>query len=201
VELEGVVDGSSYPIRTSLEAPAEVARWRPFFAWLVAIPHFIVLGVLGSVVGFLVFIAWFAILFTKRIPKGIVDFTVMYLRYQWRVMAYGLGLTEPYPPFEFEMETDDDGRYPAMLELDPADELSRGLIWVKWLLIIPHGIVLLFVYFAACVAWFFGAVAVLFTGRWPDGVRDFLVGTGRWTNRVSAYTYLLTDEYPPFALR
>jgi hypothetical protein len=198
--VEGVV-GDTYPIRTALDAPYEVARWRPFFAWVVAIPHLIVLYVISSVAGALVIISWFAILFTGRIPKGIVDFTAMYLRYQWRILAFAGGLAEPFPPFEFEMEVDDDGAYPAVFELDEPGELRRGLIWVKWLLAIPHCFVLALLGFAAFVAWGLGSWAVLFTGRWPAGIRDFVVGVARWSNRVYGYLYLLTDEYPPFSLR
>jgi hypothetical protein len=191
----------AYPIRTELEAPYEVARWRPFFAWVVAIPHFLVLGVIGSVVGVLTFVGWFAILFTGKMPEGIANFTAMYLRYTWRTFAYAYGMTEKYPPFEFEMTAGDDGHHTARLEMDPPGDLSRGLIWIKWLLAIPHFFVLCFVWIAAFFALFIGAWIVLFTGKWPDGMRDFIVGSMRWTNRVSAYTYLVTDDYPPFSLQ
>lgn len=197
--MEGVID--SYPVVTELEAPYEVARWRPFVHWLLAIPHFAILSAIGSVVGFLMVVAWFAILLTGRIPKGVFDFIAMYLRYQWRVGAYAAGLFEPYPPFEFEMEADDDGHSPAKLTIVQPEQLSRGLIWVKWLLAIPHAFVLCFLWIAGFFACGIGSIGVLFTGRWPEGIRDFLVGVARWTNRVTAYTYLLTDEYPPFSLR
>jgi hypothetical protein len=195
------VVGDSYPIRTELDAPYEVARWRPFFAWVVAIPHFLILGVIGSVVGVLTFVGWFAILFTGRMPDGIVNFTAMYLRYQWRTVSYSMGFTEKYPPFEFEMTPGDDGHHTARFDLDSPDTLSRGLIWIKWLLIIPHVFVLCFVFIAAWFAYVIGMFAVLFTGKWPDGMRDFIVGSMRWSNRVNGYAYLVTDDYPPFSLQ
>lgn len=190
-----------YPVHAEFDAPREVARWRPFFAWLVAIPHLIVLSVLGSVTGALVLIAWLAILFTGRMPTGIFHVLVLYLRYQWRTTTYAIGLYEDYPPFEFELTSEDMAVCPAQLDVEEPATLSRGLIWVKWLLAFPHYLVLVFVYIGAWYAWTVGAFAVLVTGRWPEGIRDFLLGTGRWTNRVYAYTYLLTDEYPPFSLR
>lgn len=198
--MESVV-GSSYPVEVELDAPYEVARWRPFFAWLVAIPHLIVLYVIGAVAGALLLIAWFAILFTGKIPSGIFGFASMYLRYQWRTMTFAAGLHDSFPPFEFEMRADDDGHSPATLSIEEPESLSRGLIFVKWLLAIPHVVVLCVLGIGAFVAFGIGAIAVLFTGRWPEGIRDFLVGFGRWSNRVNAYVYLLTDEYPPFSLQ
>jgi hypothetical protein len=190
-----------HPVRTELEAPYEVARWRPFFAWVVAIPHWLILGVIGSVVGVLTFVGWFAILFTGKMPEGITNFTAMYLRYQWRTMSYSYGFTEKYPPFEFEMMVGDDGHHTSRFDMDAPGDLSRGLIFVKWLLVIPHFFVLACVWIAALFAIFIGAWIVLFTGKWPEGMRDFIVGSMRWSNRVTAYTYLVTDDYPPFSLQ
>jgi len=191
---------SEYPVQLDLEAPLEVARWRPLVHWILAIPHFVVLYVLQTVLSALGLIAWFAILFTGNIPKGLFDFMVMILRYQWRTTSYLGFMREAYPPFEFDAANLDPGTDPARLSIAYPERLSRGLIFVKWLLIIPHIIVLLFVYIGA----FFAAIAaffvVLFTGRWPEGLRNFLIGTTRWSTRVSAYFYLMTDVYPPFSL-
>jgi hypothetical protein len=198
--VEGVV-APSHPVVTELEAPYEIARWRPFVQWLLAIPHLFLVQVLQSVAGFLAFIAWFAILFTGRYPEGMFNFNAMYLRYQWRTFAYAGGLFAPYPPFEFEMEREDDGHSPARFEIAYPETLSRGLIWVKWLLVIPNAIAFCFVGMAAFFAYGIGTLAVLFTGRWPAGIRDFVVGTARWGNRLTAYMYLMTDAYPPYSLR
>jgi hypothetical protein len=195
--VEGVV--GAYPVRSELDAPLEVARWRPLFAWLVAIPHLIVLGVLSSIVDLVVIIAWFAILFTGRMPKAIFGLIALYLRYQWRTMTYALGLHAEFPPWDFELVGDDPTDGPATVDVVEPGELSRGLIWVKWLLAFPHYLALCFVYIAAFFAWGIGALVVLFTGRWPEGIREFLLGTGRWTNRLYAYLYLVTDEYPPLS--
>lgn len=190
-----------YPMTLDLDAPLEVARWRPLVQWFLAIPHFFVASVLSNVSGVLVFIAWFAILFTGRFPPGLFRFVAMSQRYQWRVASYAIGLREPYPPFEFEMVSTDPGTDQATWSIDEPAGLSRGLIFVKWLLVIPHFFVLAFVSFAAFFAWLVGAVAVLFTGAWPSGIREFLIGVTRWAQRATAYVYLMRDEYPPFALR
>jgi hypothetical protein len=90
--------------------------------------------------------------------------------------------------------------YPARLELAYPQELNRFLPLVKWLLIIPHFIVLAFVAFGAFFVAIYGFFAVLFTGRWPRGAFDYMVGTFRWGYRVAAYFHLMTDAYPPFSL-
>jgi hypothetical protein len=190
----------TYPVRVELDAPLEVARWRPFFNWVLTIPHLIIANVLGNVAGVVVFISWFAILFTGAMPPGLFRFLAMAQRYQWRTVSHAIGLREAYPPFEFEMTGEDPGNDPAHYAVDEPSVLSRGLIFIKWLLAIPHFIALFFVFIGAFFAWIVGAFAVLFTGAWPQGIRDFLVGTSRWGSRVTAYVYLMRDEYPPFSL-
>lgn len=191
---------SAYPVRLELDAPLEVARWRPLVHWLLAIPQLFVVYVVNSVLGLLAFIAWFAILFTGSIPTGLFGFMAMALRYQWRVTSYLYFMREPYPPFEFDAVTLDPGTDPARLSVEYPERMSRVLIFVKWLLVIPHFIALLFVGIAAFFAGIGAFFAVLFTGRWPEGIRTFLVGVIRWGTRVSAYFYLMTDVYPPFSL-
>ena len=189
-----------YPVTVELDAPLEVANWRPLVSWLLAIPHFVVLYALNFVLGLFALISWFAILFTGNIPEGIFSFQVTILRYQWRTYTYAGFLRESYPPFDFTAATDDHGTDPARLSIAVPEKLSRGLIFVKWLLIIPHVLVLLFVGIGALIAYIGAFFAVLFTGCWPQGLRDLVVGTLRWQMRVNAYVYLLTDAYPPFSL-
>lgn len=195
-----MASASAYPVQLDLEAPLEVARWRPLVHWLLAIPHIVVLYVLGIVLAVLVFVSWFAILFTGNVPRGIFDFMAMIYRYQWRANSYMLFLREPYPPFDFTASSDDPGTDPARLSIAYPERLSRLLIFVKWLAVIPHLIVLLFIGIAAFLVVVVGFFAVLFTGRWPEGMRNFLIGATRWGVRVSAYAYLMTDVYPPFSL-
>lgn len=191
---------SAYPVQLELDAPLEIARWRPLVHWILAIPQVFVIYVVNSVLGVLAFIAWFAILFTGSIPRGLFDFMAMALRYQWRVLSYVYFMREPYPPFEFDAVSLDPGTDPARLSVEYPERMSRGLIFVKWLLVIPHLIALLFVGIAAFFAGIAAFFAVLFTGRWPEGIRTFLVGVVRWSTRASAYFYLMTDVYPPFSL-
>ena len=189
---------AEYPVRVELDHPLEVARWRPFFNWILAIPHMIVLYVLNLVLSIVVFVSFFVILFTGRLPRGLIDFQVMYWRYTWRTYSFAMGLRGGYPPFDFQTN----GSEPdvALLDVEYPERLSRLLIFVKWFLAIPHYIVLMLLMVAAFFAWMVGALAVLFTGRWPDSIHHLLVGLVRWTTRVYCYVYLLTDEYPPFSL-
>lgn len=190
--------GSSYPVRVELDHGLEVDRWRPFVNWILAIPHFIVLYVLGILMSVVWFITFFAVLFTGRIPDGLFDFHVMYWRYTWRTYSFMAGLRGDYPPFDFQTT----GHEPdvARFEADRPGRLSRVLIFVKWLLAIPHYIVIALLAVAAFFAWGVGALAVLVTGRWPESIQHLLVGLSRWSFRVNCYVYLLTDEYPPFSL-
>jgi hypothetical protein len=189
---------SDYPVRFDVEYPERLSRWKIFLKWLFAIPHFIIVVLLINVAGILQFIAFFAILFTKKWPRGLFDFTVQIYRWAANVSAYALFLLrDEYPPF-----SGDAGEYPVMLEVDYDENLSRWQIFVKWLLAIPHYIVLLFLLVAVNVTVFIAFFAILFTGRYPRGLFDFAVGTMRWYIRVNAYAHwLMTDRYPPFSLK
>ena len=190
----------AYPVQLDLETPLRIARWRPLVHWILAIPQFLVLYFLGIAAGILTFLAWFAILFTARIPPGMFDFMAMIHRYQWRVTSYAYWLREPYPPFDFTATASDPGTDPARFSIQYPGRMSRGLIFVKWLLAFPHYLVLFVLAIGAYLSWVIGFFAVLLLGRWPEGLRRYLVGTIRWGTRVQAYVYLLTDAYPPFRL-
>jgi len=196
-----MASASAYPVQLDLEAPLEVARWRPLVHWLLAIPHVIVLYALSLVLLVLSLVSWFAILFTGNIPGGLFDFMATIFRYQWRTYSYISWMREPYPPFDLTATNVDQGTDPARLSIARPERLSRLLIFVKWLLVIPHFVVLFFVFIGASFVWVAGFFAVLVTGHWPEGMRNFLVGTMRWTLRVTAYSYLLPDQYPPFSLQ
>jgi hypothetical protein len=189
---------SDYPVRFDVEYPERLSRWKIFLKWLFAIPHFIIVVLLINVAGILQFIAFFAILFTKKWPRGLFDFTVQIYRWTANVSAYALLLLrDEYPPF-----SGDAGEYPVTLEVDYDENLSRWQIFVKWLLAIPHYIVLAFLLIAVYVTVFIAFFAILFTGRYPRALFDFAVGTMRWWIRVNAYAHwLMTDRYPPFSLK
>ena len=196
--MEGVVGDE--PLVLELEAPLAIDRWRPFLQWLYAIPHLVLLSALQTLHSALAFVAFFTILISGRIPDGVYAFMAMTLRYEWRVYAYIGFMHDRYPPFEFPTTPDDPCDQPAVLEVAPQPELFRWAPLYKWFLAIPHYVALSVLGIVACVVWPVAAVIVLLTGRWPAGVRDFLVGVVRWSFRVTAYVYLMTDEYPPFSL-
>jgi hypothetical protein len=195
-----------YPLRLTGELDPGVSRWQWLFKWLLAIPHFVVLIFLW--IGFVLstVVAGVAILFTGRYPRGIFDFNVGVLRWSWRVAFYtynALG-TDKYPPFTLA----DDPNYPARVEVDYPERLSRGLVLVKWwLLAIPHYLI---VAIFTGGAWGAGGLvgllvliaglALLFTGRYPGSLYDLVMGLNRWSFRVVAYAGLMTDAYPPFRL-
>ncbi len=193
--------GGIYPYATfSLDAPLEVARWRPFVHWLLVIPQEIVAYVLTIVANVITFIAFFTILFTKTYPESLFNIVAMTRRYQYRVLTYALFMREPYPPFTFETLPRDPGGDPSRLSVEYPRELNRWAPLYKWFLAIPHYIVLAILGLGAGIIIFISAFVILFTGKWNEGMRNFVLGVFRWGWRVTAYVTLLRDEYPPFSL-
>jgi len=188
------------PITMDLVAPLEVANWRVIGNPIMAIPHFLYLFVLGIVVNVITFLAWFAILFTGKYPESMFDFTAGVMRYQWRVSTFYFFMREPYPAFGTQGTLADPGGDPATFSITYPQNLSRGLIFIKWLLAIPAFLVLfvyiLGVYVAMIVAFF----TVLFTGKWPETWRAYTIRVMRYAFKVNAYYSLMTDVYPGFAV-
>ena len=158
-------------VATPVESPPVLA----LFSWLLVIPHFIVLYVLLLVLGVLQLVAFFTILFTAKIPKGLFDLMAMVLRYNWRVSSYALFMRGKYPPFEFVPTELDPGTDPALMSMEYPTKLSRLLIFVKWLLLIPHLIVIRARH-RRLVVILIGFFVVLITGKWPQGLRNYIVG-------------------------
>ena len=192
---------SAHPVRVELVAPNTIARWRPFLHFFMAIPHFIINQALSALSGVITFIAFFAILFTKRYPEGLFNVAVMAQRYSWRVVSFALFMREAYPPFEFSSEPEDPETDPARYSILYPGEMSRWLPFVKFFLAIPHFFVLLVLFVGGFAVMFLSFFAVLFTGKYPEGLRNYMVGVTRWSARVSAYVGLMTDDYPPFSLQ
>ena len=187
-----------YPVVYDVEYPERLSHWKPLVKWLLAIPHIIIVYLLSIVMQVLQLIAFFAILFTKKWPRGLFDFALQIQRWTSNTYIYAFGLLrDEYPPFSGES-----GEYALTLEIEYDDNLSRWQIFVKWLLALPHYLVLAVLWLAAAFAILIAFFAILFTGRYPRGLFDFLVGTMRWTTRVQAYAFwLMTDRYPPFRLK
>jgi hypothetical protein len=193
---------SSYPITFTYDPPETVARWRPLVNWLLAIPHFILLYVLGIAAGGLALVSWVLILFTGRQPEWIVNVEALYLRYQMRVTMYVLFMQDEHPPFGVVAAATDPGDAPRVrVDVVPQlDGRNRLTTFFRYLVALPNAIVFMFVALAAAVVTLIAFFAVLFTGRWPAGMRDFVIGVERWSVRLNGYLFLLTDQYPPFSL-
>jgi hypothetical protein len=203
----------SYPVNFSVDYPErELNRLTTFFRIFTVIPIAIVAGLLpgselagnaggeaygGAIAaGSIIFLPIvLMLLFRKVYPRWWYDWNLELLRFGNRIGVYVLLMDDEYPSTEKQQAVRLDFAYPA------AEQLQRGMPLVKWLLAIPHYIVLFFLYigvfFAVIGAWF----AILFTGRYPRGIFKFAEGTLRWHNRVVGYAFtLVTDDYPPFRL-
>jgi len=192
----------TYPVQLDLTSDTRIARWRPLVQWLLAIPHLAVSSVLTSLRQLLTLISLVTVLFTKRIPRQVYDAIAMTYRYEWRSTSYALFLHEQYPPFDFQPGSDDDGAAATTtVTFTYPEEMSRWKPLYKWLLAVPHYVVILALAVASIFVIVFGFVAVVVTGTYPVGARDFLVGVYRYGLRVQAYVGLLTDIYPPFTVR
>jgi hypothetical protein len=210
---------SPYPLHLEGQLGPQLNRWLWLVKWLLVIPHVIVLVFLWIAFVALWLIALVAILFTGRYPRAIFDFNVGVMRWTWRVGFYSYSAlgTDRYPPFTLA----DDPDYPARLTVERPQALSRGLALVKWwLLALPHYLVVGVFAGGAWAganaagddwAWTSGSgligllvciagIVLLFTGRYPKPIFDFVMGMNRWCCRVGAYAALMTDQYPPFRL-
>ncbi len=190
-----------YPVKVEFERGLEVARWRPLVNWLLAIPHLLVVSVLQIVYGVLAVVSFFTVLFTRRVPDGIFGIQAMIDRYEWRVNTYTMFMRDEYPPFSFETVAADDGIDPARYSIADPGEMNRWLPLIKGLMLIPHLLVLIVLGIGAFFVWIAAFFAVLFTGMYPEGMRGYLIGVARWTDRVQAYGSFRTDVYPPFSLQ
>ena len=190
-----------YPLQLEFHAARSITRWRPLVQWLLAIPHLMIAYALLTFRQVLTLISFFTVLFTKRIPRPIFDAIVMTYRYEWRAVSYAFFMHEDYPPFDFDLSSEDDGMEPhSSLRLAYPEHLERWKPLYKWFLAIPHFAVLVALAIVASVGLLAGLIAVLVTGQYPEGIRDFLVGAFRYGVRVEAYVGFLTDRYPPFSL-
>ncbi len=187
----------AYPVHFGVDYP-EAGRNRLTVAFriILAIPALIVLGVLNSTRALLFLPPLLLILFRNKYPRWWFDWNLQLLRFENRVSGYLLLLRDEYPSTDEEQAVHLDIGYPNV-----AAQLNRGLPLVKWLLAIPHYIVLAVLGIAVAVVAIVGWFIVLITGQLPVWLFDFVVGYLRWSNRVLGYAAILvTDIYPPFRL-
>ncbi|GAA4039057.1 DUF4389 domain-containing protein [Nonomuraea soli] len=207
----------TYPVRVTARLDEPLSRGLWIVKPILALPHYFLLAFLWMAFVVLTAVAFFAILFTGRYPRSIFAFNLGVLRWSWRVTYYSFGAlgTDRYPPFSLQAEPG----YPATLDIAFPEQLSRGLVLVKWwLLAIPHYVIVALFTSGSLVSWDNGvartidlggvigilviiaAITLLFTGRYPRGLFDLVTGMNRWALRVAAYAALMTDAYPPFRL-
>jgi len=212
---------TTYPARLEIDYQEKLSRVTTIFRIILVIPILIILGILTSgsdtvvqtvtqagevvtetvqtgagIVGSLFLVTLLLILFRKRYPKWWFDFALALNRFSLRISAYIALLTDKYPSTEDEQNIHLELDYP-----NAQTDLKRGMPLVKWFLAIPHYVILFFLWIAVFVVVLIAWFAIIFTGRYPRGLFEFVVGVMRWTWRVQAYALLLaTDKYPPFRL-
>ena len=189
---------AAYPVQLSVDYPDRpLNRLTTFFRPFTVIPIAIVVWAISTGAGGTLFGApLLMILFRKKYPRWWFDWSLALSRFNNRISAYMLLLRDEYPSTDEEQAVHLEIAYP-----DVEKDLNRWLPLVKWLLAIPHYIVLIFLFIGVVVVVIISWFAILFTGRYPRDVFGFVVGVLRWSNRVNAYALLLvTDRYPPFRL-
>lgn len=207
---------NDYPVTFSVEYPdRQLNRLTSFFRIFTLIPIAIVMAAISGFstsyhnaqgttatiavggVGLLFLPALLLILFRQKYPRWWFDWNLHLQRFANRIGVYALLMDDRYPSTDDEQGVRLEYAYP-----DVERELGRGMPLVKWFLAIPHYVALFFLYIGAFVAAVAAWFAILFTGRYPRGLFDFVEGVLRWHNRVVAYAFaLVTDRYPPFRLR
>lgn len=186
---------NKYPVNLSIDYSETSDKSTAFIRLILVIPVLIVLGMLSSI-GALLFPVLLLILFKQKYPKWWFDWNVALTNFSLRVIAYGLLMRDEYPSSDEDQAVHVDIPYP-----DVEKDLDKWKPLYKWFLAIPHIIILCFLEIGVVLCSVFVWFSILFTGRYPKGVFDFVEGVLRWSLRVTAYAILLTtDEYPPFRL-
>jgi len=200
-EPSSAYPANAYPASLAVDYPdRSLNRLTSFFRLFTAIPIYIILALLSggySSSGFIMLPTLLMILFRRKYPRWWFDWNLAMVRFSQRVSAYLALLRDEYPSTDEEQAVHVELVYP-----DAQKGLNRWLPLVKWFLAIPHWFLLVFLGFAALICIIIAWFAILFTGRYPRSLFDFVVGVTRWGLRVQAYAFLLiTDRYPPFSLQ
>jgi hypothetical protein len=188
-------EAAAYPVTAGVERQEEYERLLPLVKWLLLIPHYLVLIVLGIAAFFAIVFSAFAVLFTQRYPREMFDFVLNVHRWAWRVAAYLLLMTDRYPPFALRDVPD----YPARLDIGyPDEEIDRWRPFVQWLLSSPYMVIAGTLRSLAVMLAFFALFVILFTKRYPAGMFDMVLVSMRWQVRANAYAAFMVTRYPPF---
>ena len=189
----------TYPATVHVTTPDKIANWRPLVQWIMAIPHLVVVYVL-NIVGFAVaVISWFVIVITGKLPEGLANTQSMVLRYSMRAEIYAGFLYEDYPPFTFDAVSADPGGSPTVVNFSPSLEgRNRLTVALRFIWAIPALIWAMIIGIVGFICWVLAFFAVLFTGKWPAGLRRWVITSIEVSLRANAYALLLTDQYPPF---
>ena len=187
----------AYPVELTGEYSERVNRFLWLIKWILIIPHGIVLWLLSIPVIVTTPVAWLMIVITGRYPSFLWGYHLGLLRWYWRVnfYSYEAGNTDRYPPFSLRPSEG----YPADLVIEYPERSSRLTALFRWILVIPHWIITYFLNTIGGLLTLFALVVGLFTGRYPRGLFDIIMGINRWRYRVSAYAWFLVDAYPPFS--
>ena len=186
-----------YPVNLNIEYPETSNKSTALFRLVLIIPIVIILAIISSYAEALSLAVGLLILFREKYPKWWFDWNVGITKFTYRIVAYGLLMRDEYPSTDDDQAVKVDIPYP-----DVKKDLNKWMPLVKWILAIPHIIVLIFILIAVVFCSVFAWFAILLTGRYPKVIFDFVEGFLRWSLRVNAYMLLLTtDEYPPFRLR
>jgi hypothetical protein len=184
-----------FPLHAEIEHQVEYSRFMPLVKWLLLIPHYIVLILLVIGALFAILIAFFAVIITRRYPRGLFDYVVGVSRWIWRVQAYLLLMVDPYPPFSLQ----DDPGYPARFDIEyPEEGVARWRPLFAWILAIPYLIIASLLFQLAEILAFFAFFTILFTKKYPEGMFKIALVGLRWQARGNAYAYWLATRYPPF---
>lgn len=184
-----------------IDSPYEIRGWRAPFQWVLYIPHGIVVAALGNLSIVAAVLHWLVVLFTGRPNRDLYNINAMILRYETRTSLFLIGFSEQFPPFAFSSGGPDDGAYsPVRLELAiPPESLSRKALF-NGVLAIPHYILIGIYGIAAFFVLWIARLAVIFTGKWPAGMRYFITRFGAYYARVWTYAMMADNKYPSFSL-
>ena len=191
-----MASSTGYPVSVDREYPERLNRFLWLIKWILNIPNSFVLSIF-SIPGIVTYpAAWLIIIITGSYPRRLWDYHFGLLRWGWRnkFYSYQMGATDQYPPFSLG-----DQDYPASITIEYPLSSSRLKALFRWILVIPHWIIVGILTEVVSILVFIALIMVLITGAYPRTLFDFNLGLNRWRYRVSAYGGLLRDEYPPFS--